>query len=102
MNYSVSEVALPSENHYFEMDNTTGKNYIVVIFSRQKLDIESIKGKMSRASGNASERVSAAVGNLVVGAEDVNLDARQISFDIAQSDSGKSAFAMIIEFNQVD
>ena len=102
MNYSSSEVALPSEKHFFQMDNTEGKSYIIVIFSKEKLDINTIKSTIDNSKGNVSQRVRAAIGNKLIDPKHILLDKNEISFKVEQNHTTQKTFAMIIEFNQVN
>lgn len=102
LNYLNSEIALPSENHYFKMDNTIGKNYIILLFSRDKLNIEAIKERFANASGNVGKRLKSATEDLLMPSEYVEFDPEAMGFSVQQNDSGKNAFAMIVQFNQVD
>ena len=103
MNYNNYEVALPSEDHYFKMDNTVGKNYIIVIYSKEKLDIENIRGKVTaNGYGSVSQKVYNALSDLIIDSKYINFNDNEIKFEVAQNPSNKKAFAMIIEFNQVN
>ncbi len=102
LNYLNSEVALPSENHFFKMDNTVGKNYIILLFSREKLNISEIKDRFSNSTGNVGRRLKTATEGLLIPSEYINFSSETIEFSVDQNDSGKHAFAMVVQFNQVD
>lgn len=102
LSYTYSEIALPSEEHYFEMDNTTGKNYIIAIFSKAKLDIEELRNKVASSSGSLGQKFRKALNGLLIPSTHIDFQTREIKFKVEQNSSGKKAFAMIIEFNQVN
>jgi len=102
MNYSGHEIALPSEEHYFKMDSTIGKNQIIIIFSQERLDIKEIKDNMVSANGNKAQKLKNAVGDILIDSKHITFQQDEIKFEVEPNSSGKKAFAMIIEFNQVE
>ena len=102
LNYTNSEIALPSEDHYFKMDNTTGKNYIIIIFSKSKLSIDNLKNKVATGSGSLGQKLRTALSGMLIPSNHIDFETNEIKFKAEQNSSGKKAFAMIIEFNQVD
>nr|NQU90432.1 hypothetical protein [Bacteroidota bacterium] len=99
MNYSEYEVALPSEDHYFYMDNTIGKDYIIVIFSKEELDIETIRNTVENGSGNLSKRFDSAIHDVLIDPKYITFKENEIKFEVKQNETDKKAFAMIIEFD---
>lgn len=102
LSYLGSEVALPSEDHYFKMDNTTGLNYIILLFSKEKLDMQRIISRFAGDNESVSSRLRRATQEILVDSDFVDFTNDEIAFKIEQNETGKSAFAMIIQFNQVD
>lgn len=51
LNYIGNEITLPSEEAYLQMDNTIGKDYLILIYAKEKLDIESIRKQIAVNSG---------------------------------------------------
>lgn len=45
LTYKQNNVAIPDEDHYIEMDNTTGTDYLCVLYSLNPLDYEEIQRK---------------------------------------------------------
>jgi len=64
--YLNSTVAYPSETSSARLDNTTGKEYFVVFYSKFPLDIESIKEQIKREQGTMKQRVDTVLGARVV------------------------------------
>lgn len=102
MNYSSYEVALPSEDYYFEMDNTIGKDYIIILFSKDKLDIENIKKSISNQKGSISQKLEKSISNLLINSDQISFSTNNIEFNVEQNKSNKKTFAMIIEFEHVE
>lgn len=102
LNYFDSEIALPSEDHYFKMDNTIGENYIVVLFSKTILDIEKVKKQLTSSSGSLSSNLHKALADNLINSEVINFARDEIQFEVGQSKTNKETFAMILQFRQVD
>lgn len=65
-----NEVALPSDNAFITMDNTVGKDYICVMYSKKLLNLDEIRAKMEAAPGTFNEKVKAALGARYVDGSD--------------------------------
>lgn len=99
MNYTGSEIALPSEEAYLQMDNTTGKDYLILIYAKEKLDIESIRKQITTSSGTLANRVKSTLKPILIEAQYIDFTNDEIKFKVAQNSTHKKAFAMIITFN---
>jgi len=88
LNYKQNNVALPSEDHYITMDNTTGTDYLCVLYSKEELDIESIKSRLSYTSGDFQDRIKKVMGDLLVEPGNINYHQQDIGFT-AFSKGGK-------------
>lgn len=102
LNYSSSEIALPSEEHYFQMDNQAGKDYILIFFSKERLDIDEIKRKLSNSTGPISARLKNTIQADLINHQYITFDQNEIKFEVKQNSSGKKAFAMIVQFEHVN
>ena len=99
MNYQHYEVALPSEDHYFEMDSTVGTDYIIVLFAKEALDIEAIRQKINKASGNLSSRIYQALSSNLISNPNIDFADNDISFEVKKGGSTqKNAVGLLIEF----
>jgi len=94
LNYKQNDVAIPDEEHYIQMDNTVGTDYLCVIYSLKPLNIEDIHRKVKNAYGNFNSKVKFALQNKLVNSSNVNFSNNEISF--TAKSKGKSAVAIII------
>lgn len=62
LTYKSNHIAIPDETYYIEMDNTSGKDYMCVLYSKNSLDINDIINKIRLYNGNFIEKVESAVG----------------------------------------
>jgi len=100
LNYSNNRVAIPDEDYYIQTDNTIGKDYICVIYSKNKLNIEEIKQKIENSTGTFSERVNTNLINMLVNKENITINPLKIAFSV--KNSKKSVVAIIIETEHVN
>jgi C1A family cysteine protease len=99
LNYAQNSVAIPDEDHYIQTDNTVGKDYLCVIYSKNPLDIEKIKKKVENGSGSFYARVKLALSEKLVDPSNITFGQANISFDV--KNSTKSVAALIIETDHI-
>ncbi|MBF8222415.1 C1 family peptidase [Halomonas sp. 328] len=56
----------PTEDFYTRLDDTVGTDFYVVLFSRERLDIEALLTRVNRASGTVQARLAEALGRRLV------------------------------------
>jgi len=99
LNYKQNDVAIPSEEHYIEMDNTVGTDYLCVVYSLKPLNIKQIHRDIERTSGNFVSRVRTVMAGKLVKTIDTKFQVNAIAFKAKSK--GKSAVAMIIETKHI-
>ena len=95
LNYKSNNVALPDEEHYIRMDNTTGKDYLCVLYSKEPLNIESIKSQIKQQTGSFADKVNAVLKSKLVSSQDIQYTPGNIKF--SASSKGKTLVALIVE-----
>ena len=95
LDYTDSTVAWPGENDWIRLDDTTGTDYLVVLYSKQALDIEAIERRFAAERGTFPERVARAVGTNFIPYRDVQYNSSAIEFS-AESYNPKSVFALLL------
>lgn len=101
LNYKQNDVPIPDENHFIEMDNTTGTDYLCVLYSAKPLDISNIQNKVKRHTGNFTQKIKYAIGEDLIQFEDVYYStSNKMSFKAKTK--GKSVVALIVETQHID
>ncbi len=100
LNYANNSVAIPDENHYIQTDNTIGKDYLCVIYSKKRLNIEEIKQNIENSTGTFYERVNNNLSKRLVNKANVSIHPTKIAFNV--KNSTKSAIAIIVETKHID
>ena len=87
LTYKHSHVAIPNEQWYIEMDDTKGKDYICVLYSKKELDIKSIAQQVKNEDGNFYQKIMSALGQNIVSRSDLELKDDQIKFTASTKNS---------------
>jgi hypothetical protein len=83
-----SVVAFPSEKKVVKMDDNKGTDYLLILYSTEKLDSKAIAEKMTNTSGGLSSKIKAALGDKLVNKGDVKYAESIIGFDFTSKKRG--------------
>jgi C1A family cysteine protease len=95
LNYAGNNIALPSEQHFVRMNDTVGKDFMCVLYSKEKLDIDDIKNRVAEASGTFAQKVQSVLGTDLVNISNTQFQNNQMKF--SAKSSGKSVVALMVE-----
>jgi hypothetical protein len=95
LNYKKNDVALPDEDHFIEMDNTVGTDYLCVLYSLDPLDFNQIQQDIESGTGNFISNIKTALGNKMVENQSVKFNQSSISF--TAKSQGKTVVAIVVE-----
>jgi len=99
LNYKKNDVAIPDEDHYIEMDNTVGTDYLCVLYSLEPLNIEEIHKKIENGTGSFASRIKYALGGKLVDNQYVNFDKNKVAF--TAKSQGKTVVSLIVETTHI-
>ncbi|MFY0604600.1 MAG: DUF4384 domain-containing protein [Flavobacteriaceae bacterium] len=91
-NYTNSEIAIPNEDYFIEFDNKPGRDILCVLYSKEKLNINSIISKAKYGSGDFVQRIKSALQYKMFKGDDLTFSNDKIAF----SASSKSASAKVV------
>jgi hypothetical protein len=83
-----SVVAFPSEKKVVKMDDNKGTDYMLILYSTEKLDSKAIAEKMSATKGGLSKKIKAVLGDKLVDKGDVKYSEKEIGFDFTSKKRG--------------
>jgi hypothetical protein len=98
LDYTENLVAFPGERSWVQMDNTTGTDYLVVLYAKQELDLNAIRGRFEKARGSFPDRVAQAAGSDFIRPQQANYDAAAMKFS-ATSTNPKAVFGLLLAIN---
>ncbi len=99
LTYKQNDVALPSEDHYITMDNTVGKDYLCVLYSKDQLDIEKVKRELDATRGKFMNRLKMVLGDQLVAPENISFEGDEMAFKAFSN--GGSVVALIVETDHI-
>jgi hypothetical protein len=100
LNYKKNDVALPDEDHFIEMDNTVGTDYLCVLYSLDPLNFEQIQRDIESGTGTFIEKIKAALGGKMVDNQSVKFNPSTISF--SAKSQGKTVVAIVVETTHIE
>ncbi len=83
-----STVAFPSDTKIVKMDANKGTDYMLILYSTAKLDVNDVLQKMQSARGGLSSKMRAALGNRLLEKGDVKYDLNKIGFEVGAVQHG--------------
>lgn len=86
LTYKSNNIAIPDERWFIEMDNTTGKDFLCVLYSAEELNINSLISRLKSAPGSFHDKIKTALGDKLVSYSDISFSTTSISFT-AQSNN---------------
>jgi hypothetical protein len=95
MDYGENTVALPGESWWIELDQKTGTDYLIVLFSKESLDIDAIRRRFSTMGGTFPQRVASAVGSNYIPAHLAGYESGEMRFT-AKSGDPKAVFGLLL------
>jgi len=95
LDYIDSTIAWPGENLWIRMDDTDGTDYLIVLYSKEALDINAIEQRFAGESGTFPERVACAVGNNFIPYNAVQYNNDRMEFS-AVSTNPSSVFGLLL------
>jgi hypothetical protein len=95
LDYSDSTIAFPGEYDWIGLDDTVGTDYLVVLYSKEALDIDAIQQRFARERGTFPERVARAVGQNFIPYGDVQYNSSRIEFSAVTSNQ-RSVFGLLL------
>ena len=95
--YQSNHIAIPSEEHFVEMDDNVGKDFLCVLYSREEIIMKDVYADIESGFGSFRERVFAALEQYLLKPQDVDFDDNKIKF--SGTANGKSTVAMIVEID---
>jgi len=98
-NYTDSEIAIPNEDYFIEFDNKPGRDILCVLYSKEKLDINTIIRKAKYGTGTFVSRIKKALQNKMFKGNDVKFNRNNIAFNATSNASNATVVPIFIAMN---
>ena len=81
LNYKGTSIALPSETKFIRMDRTPGKDFLVILYSKEELEPDKIKARLEKTEGRIDERIEKVLKKMLVDNSNIKWSADKIKFE---------------------
>jgi hypothetical protein len=95
LDYSENLIPFPSESTWIEMDNISGTDYLVVLYSKEAVDIDQVRRRFESARGSFPDRVAKAVGDTFIPYNEAGYETNEMRFS-ARSVNPKAVFGLLL------
>jgi hypothetical protein len=95
LDYSENLIAFPGEFDWIQLDDRTGTDYLVVLYSKRELDIAAIRNAFARGRGSFPDRVARAVGPDYIPPAQAEYESNRLSFT-ATSANSNAVFGLLL------
>jgi hypothetical protein len=75
-------VAFPSDTKIIKMDENKGIDYLLILYSKEKLNMDEMINTMGNKQGGLSAKIMAALGNKLIKKEDISYTGTQVGFEV--------------------
>jgi hypothetical protein len=75
-------VAFPSDTKVIKLDENKGTDYLMVLYSKEKLDMDALMTSMNGAKGGLSAKIMAALGNKLISKSKINYQGSKVGFSV--------------------
>ncbi|CAN5822824.1 hypothetical protein BH10BAC2_BH10BAC2_38030 [soil metagenome] len=77
-----SVVAFPSDTKVVKMDEQKGTDYLLILYSKEKLDASAIAATMSNMSGGLSKKIKTALGDKLIAKDKIKYNPESAGFSV--------------------
>ncbi len=98
-NYTNSEIAFPNEDYFIEFDSKPGRDILCVLYSKEKLNINSIVNAARNGSGDFVSNVKKALQYKMFKGSDIKFERNNIAFSTKGSNRNSKVVPIFIEMN---
>ena len=95
LNYKSSSVALPSEDLHIQITGDPGRDYLVILYSKEELQLPDLMAKLQQTPGRIDERMQKILGDYIIEYQNINWEDNTIKF--SGTGKGKSLVPVFIE-----
>jgi hypothetical protein len=81
-------VAFPSDTKVIKMDENKGIDYLLILYSKEKLNMDEMLSTMGNKQGGLSSKIMAALGNKLIKKEDISYTGTQVGFEVKANATG--------------
>jgi hypothetical protein len=89
-------VAFPSDTKIIKMDENKGIDYLLILYSKEKLNMDEMLNTMGNKQGGLSSKIMAALGDKLIKKEAINYTGTQVGFEV-KADAAGTVVPLMVE-----
>ncbi len=97
--FSNSEVAIPNEDYFIEMDDVKGKDVLCILYSTKPIDVKNVVEKVKYGKGTFTTRIKNYFKNDMYQSKEVKFDNNSIGFTAKSSNNSSNIVPLFIGIN---
>ena len=97
--FSNSEVAIPNEDYFIEIDDVKGKDVLCILYSTKPIDVKKVVEKVKYGKGTFTTRVKNYFKNDMYQSKEVKFDNNSIGFTAKSSNNSSNIVPLFIGIN---
>jgi len=97
--FSNSEVAIPNEDYFIEMDNVKGKDVLCILYSTKPIDIKKVVEKVKSGKGTFTTRIKNYFKDNMYQSKEIKFDNNKIGFTAKSSKLSSNIVPLFIGIN---
>ena len=104
LTYKQNEVPIPSEEKHIRMDGTVGTDYLCVLYSKEPLDLESVRRRVEVAGSRYTfrQKIEMALGEDLMKDSEVTYSKSGGKISFNAKGKNRTAVALIVEMEHID
>ena len=75
-------VAFPSDTKIIKLDDNKGTDYLMILYSKQKLNMDEMLAAMNQTKGGLSAKIMAALGDKLIDKQKIQYDKQKVGFSV--------------------
>jgi len=97
--FSNSEVAIPNEDYFIEIDNVPGKDILCILYSTKPIDIKKTISTIKDGKGNFTTKIKSYFKSDLYQGKEVAFQSNKISFNAKSNSSNSNIVPIFISIN---
>jgi hypothetical protein len=97
---SNSIVAFPSDTKIIKMDENKGTDYLLILYSKEPLNMNDMLADMNKTKGGLSAKIMAALGDKLIAKDKIKYDASSVGFQVNVKYAGSRNLSVENDDNQ--
>lgn len=81
-------VAFPSDTKIIKMDENKGIDYLLILYSKEKLNMDDMLKTMGNKQGGLSAKIISALGDKLIKKEDITYTGTEVGFKVKENVNG--------------